>query len=86
MTPPKCSMCLKRMREMGGNGTCPVFRRRQYPTGMTRTGSTIFSKVDDDTAWSEHLSSWPDGCINFQAGDRRIKAEPNLDQESFFRE
>ena len=83
MTPPRCDLCIRRMRNQGGNQTCPLLKIRSICTGTHSNGSPKMTKLTDAETWASHLKLWPNGCGQFKPGDLRRRSRP-LDQETLF--
>jgi hypothetical protein len=75
------------MKMAGGNGTCPVFRRRPVITGFSKkTGMATTVPETMEEAWAHHLEVWH-GCTNFRPGDSRSRNAGSPPQmESLFDE
>ena len=78
-------LCVRRGKTLGGNGTCPVFSREIVGWKIGKKSNTQPIFATDEASWAHHLKIWSGGCVNFKAGDLRVRAPIDLsNQELLF--
>jgi len=79
---PSCYSCVRRDRDSGGVGDCPLLHRRQWEEQGPLKTKTVKQPVEE--AWSDVYRAHPDGCTNWKPGDRRLHSQALAGQETLF--